>query len=182
MKPKNTNQIIDQKREVRVLGNTRHPDDQEKNAMVGGIFEVKAEYYYYDIVCIWNEDKTDWWWFNRKDLQFLTPLSYKGRRIGLRDKVKYGDEWYVVVSWCWDAHYEEWALECYKEDLSDWRTLLESEIKDIIPYGEEKSTCNPCFDSDHKGCVDKRCECSCKQSLDGKTACIEGKKYKLKEI
>ena len=37
--------------------------------------------------------------------------------------------------------------------------LKDNEAKD---KANEWSQCNPCFDGDHVGCVDKRCECKYK--------------------
>lgn len=55
---------------VKVVNNY-NPSNSKKKAMVGKVCEIKGvgpghtEFTY----AVWNEDKSDWWWFREQDLQ-----------------------------------------------------------------------------------------------------------------
>lgn len=85
---------------VRVLDSTRFPDE-ETRVLIGGTFEVRGEFYDDNTIAVWNADKSDWYWFNRSDVQFLTPLTFKGVDIGIDDEVEAYGTWHTVYGYQW---------------------------------------------------------------------------------
>ena len=75
--------------EVKVIDSTHTPNDRTK-AMIGGIYEVKVTDNSFNIRYVWDKDKMNYWDFNESDLQVMTPLSFKGERIGIGDMVNGG--------------------------------------------------------------------------------------------
>jgi len=81
---------------VRVIGNTRSPSNEEINEMIGQELEVRESYYEEDKICVWNKDKSDYDYFNKSDVRFLTPAMFKGKHIAIDDEVLGGGDWRKV--------------------------------------------------------------------------------------
>jgi len=143
-------EIINPKKYVRVIDSTYNPNKETKE-MVGGEFEVRVEWYSDKTVAVWNKDKSDSWGFNRSDVQFLTPVEYKGKRVAIGDEVLYCEEWCKVYGYFWYDGY--WKLntvqnndfenKCYylrAEDIQDHRTPQnnEDEIQKAIELLKSK--------------------------------------------
>lgn len=89
---------------VRVLKNTTNPYSKKRDEMVGGVFEVKVNYYSEGMV-VWNKDKSDFWVFNKEDLQICYPdFTVDGHILGVGDEIKgnYGNIYTVFDIGWWD--------------------------------------------------------------------------------
>ncbi len=121
-----------QKKEVRGLGNGYSPDVSDKNQLIGGIFKVRAEYYYDNTISVYDEYKTANGLFNKSDVQFLTPISYKGYRVGVGDMVKAYGGWHEVFAYVW--HSDRWALRAaINKNYNKCLYVEEDDIEDIKP-------------------------------------------------
>jgi hypothetical protein len=127
------------KKEYRVLGSTYHPDEETK-AMIGGIYECASVDYKHNLVGLYNQDKSNWHWFNLSDVQELTPLEYNGRRIGIGDWVKCGDgEWYEVYGYHWYDGDFVISTAFVEEHTPDYNSCFHwslQEIEEIKPLYE----------------------------------------------
>ena len=81
---------------VRVIGNATSPNIKKMNEMVGQEYEVSTSDYDDDTICVWNKDKSDSWYFNKKDVRFLTAGMHNKRSIAIDDDVLVDDEWQKV--------------------------------------------------------------------------------------
>lgn len=77
--------------EVRVIASTLAPSSITK-AMIGK--EYKVKFINYDDKTICADDR----YFNFSDVQWLTPLSFNGRRVAVGDEVKISGDWRTVVA------------------------------------------------------------------------------------
>lgn len=68
--------------------------------MIGGECEAKVSYHNDGKIGVWNKDKSDFWFFNKSDVRFLTPIKFKDRHIAIGDwvKIKQFEGWYEVVN------------------------------------------------------------------------------------
>jgi len=82
---------------VRVIGNTRNPDNESMNEMIGQELEVVRSYYNDDTMVVYNKDKSDSWYFKKKDVRFLTPAMHKGKHIAIGDEVLLYGSWKKVM-------------------------------------------------------------------------------------
>lgn len=62
---------------VRVLRNTRFPEDEEMNAMIGKVCEVWTWYPHKNTVAVYTPDKSDYFVFNTSDLQIVKAKKYQ---------------------------------------------------------------------------------------------------------
>lgn len=125
----NIQDIINRKKEVRIVDSTYIPADDTRE-MIGGEFEVRQEYYYEGIVSVWNKDKSDHFIFNRSDVRELTPLSFNGKRIAILDEVKMYSVWELVYGY---GFYDgEWYLKTVKDNdfENGCSSYAESEVED----------------------------------------------------
>lgn len=76
--------------EVRVIASSRCTDDGTRQEMIGKEYKVET-IDYSD-----NSLRINSLWFNFSDVQWLTPLSFNGRRIAVGDSVKWCGEWCEV--------------------------------------------------------------------------------------
>jgi hypothetical protein len=135
MKIKSFKDIQDMPVEVRVLDSTNSPTEETK-AMIGGIFERCGIDGEDGTVNIWNKDKSDWFWFNFSDIQYLTPVFHKGYQIGIGDRVWDDDEEYEVFGYSWVDG--QWVIDCAtiedgEPNYSYTTWLRESEITSVTP-------------------------------------------------
>lgn len=143
-------EITNPKKYVRVIDSTYIPTKKTKE-MVGGEFEVRIEWYSDNTVGVWDKDKSDWWIFNRSDVQFLTPVEYKGKKIAIGDEVLFASIWRKVYGYHW--YNDEWELNVvssnnfeymcthlYAEEIQDHRTpqTNEDEIQKAIELLKSK--------------------------------------------
>lgn len=88
-------------REVRVIGSTGNGGKLKE--MIGKEYQVDTIYFGDNTVMIKG------WCFNLSDVQFLTHLSFKNRRIAIGDEVQCrggGNKWYKVYGYRWqDGRY-----------------------------------------------------------------------------
>jgi len=126
-----------QKKEVRVLRDTYAQNSSAKQ-MIGGTFEVRAEYYYDKTISVFNtssvygEKYAFNEMFNESDVQFLTPIFYKGYRIGVGDIIKISGDWYEVFDYTWRSN--KWMLKtALDKDYSRCGAIEEYEIEDVKP-------------------------------------------------
>jgi len=132
-------QIKEKVPEVRILDSTYGIIVNEAKKMIGGEFEVMRINYYDKTIYVWNKDKSNWWIFNLSDVQFLTPLSFNGRRIGIGDEVKDVYGWCEVYGYSWNDG--EWGVDVAenKDYKDDTRWLTENKITDLRPlYQDDK--------------------------------------------
>lgn len=117
---------------VRVIGNTFNVNDTTES-MVGGVFEVFG-WPRKDTVCVINEEKSTLKFFNRSDVQILTPVVHKGYRIGIGDMVDDKE----VVGWNWSDG--SWSLTTIADgDLEDGTYALgEHDFESVTPLYPSK--------------------------------------------
>jgi hypothetical protein len=153
---------------VRVISNTKDPENKEMNKMIGGEFEVRSSCYYGDDVFLLDEDKSDIWCFNKSDVRFLTPIKFKDRHIAIGDKIKLDGEWYEVISFA-EAREEKCLFieDVYKEvcfaeenEIQDHDPGIETDDKTEEDIGkhykqgrqDEWERCVNLLDFDHSEC------------------------------
>lgn len=130
-------ELTNPKKYVRILDST-YAKLYETLEMIGGEFEVKSEYYSHNQVGIYNSDKSNYWTFNRSDVQFLTPIEFEGRKIGIGDTIiYYGDEFKVYGYRWYDGEFIVSAVRVddYEHGCYDLRL---AEITKVIPLYQEK--------------------------------------------
>jgi len=124
---KTTKDIHDMPVMVRVIANTKHPKNKERNDMVGGEFEVTITSHYDNERVLLNE-KSNSWTFSEEDLQVLIPVKYNGVTIGIGDMVN----GYEVHGFHW---YDRWMLDVVKDEYMnggcDW--FQECDIESHTP-------------------------------------------------
>ena len=117
---------------VRILSNQE--DRTEINEMIGGVFEVRADYKYEKEYTIWNKDKSDYWYLDYSNCQKLTPIEKDGYRIGWGDEID--GEW-VVVGYKWVMG--DWRLTCIdKKNIQE----TSSYFKEYENFTVTKKVCN----------------------------------------
>jgi hypothetical protein len=117
---------------VRVISNTKDPENKEMNKMIGGEFEVRSSCYYGDDVFLLDEDKSDIWCFNKSDVRFLTPIKFKDRHVAIGDKIKTHIGWEDVISFYTQHHKTTYLIT----ETVDYRVLClrnEEKIEDHDP-------------------------------------------------
>jgi hypothetical protein len=119
-------EITNQPKFVRIVDSTYNPDS-EKREMIGGEFEVRHEFYCDNTVGVWNKDKSDFWYFNRSDVVFLTPVKFNGKRIGIGDEVKGCGNWRKVYGYHWCDR--NWCLDLVEDDNFEHGCYILSESK-----------------------------------------------------
>ena len=82
---------------VRVMGNTRNPSEKEMNEMIGQELEVYESNYYSNTIYVYNKDKSDYYYFKKSDVRFLTPAMFNGNHIAIDDDVFVSKEWRKVL-------------------------------------------------------------------------------------
>ena len=114
---------------VRVIGNTRNPNIKGMNEMIGQELEVYSSDFYYDIINIYNKDKSDYYCFNKKDVRFLTAGMFNGRSIARGDEVLVCGEWRKVIGfYMYDGTVKiqtgtpKNTLNWYPSEITDHRT------------------------------------------------------------
>ena len=100
-------------KKVKVIDSTFQPTNRTK-ALIGKVLEVYSEYEYDNTLAVWNEDKTDWHCFSKSDVQFITPMEFKGEPIFIGDTVNGG----LVYDYYW--YDGEWKLVAVRDN--DWET------------------------------------------------------------
>ena len=82
---------------VRVIGNTRNPNSKEMNKMLGQEYEVRSSVYNDDAIWVYNKDKSNSEYFNKKDVLFLTAGMHKEKHIAVDDEVLANGKWRKVT-------------------------------------------------------------------------------------
>jgi len=143
MKIKNLQDIQNIKKEYRVIDSTHFPN-QEKEEMIGGIFECANVDYKNSWIVLYNQDKSYPVWFNISDVQEVTPLEYNDHRIGIGDWVKYNGQWYEVYGYHWYADRFYLKTAQVKDDTPDYGhcwIISSTQISDTKPlYQKEDAT------------------------------------------
>jgi len=80
-----------------VIGNTSDSNFEPMNEMVGQELEVKISSYGDNVICVWDKNKSDIYYFNKKDVRFLTPAMFKGNHIAINDEVLIEEVWRKVI-------------------------------------------------------------------------------------
>ena len=80
---------------VRVMRNTVDSNNEE---MIGQEFDVKYIHLHNNNAGVFNEDKSDYHFFNLSDVRFLTPAKFKGNSIAIGDYVEGMDSSKGIVS------------------------------------------------------------------------------------
>jgi len=93
---------------VRVI--STKSNNEEKQDMVGGEFEVRITFTHYNNTRhVYTKNKSDYFLFNESELQVLTPVKYNGVTIGIGDTINgkevYGFYWYDGT----------WKLNCVQD-------------------------------------------------------------------
>ena len=114
---------------VRVIGNTRNPNNQKMNEMIGEECEVNTSFHDNGPICIWDKDKSDFWIFNKSDVRFLIPAMFNEKHLAIDDEVFVQSRWKKVL---WFFMYDnkvkilagtlEDTNEYEEEDIQDHRT------------------------------------------------------------
>ena len=110
---------------VRVMRNTEDSNNEE---MIGQEFDVKYIHLHNNDVAVFNEDKSDYHFFNLSDVRFLTPAKFKGNSIAIGDYVEGMDSSKGIVSGFYVYDGENKIVLETKEDGS-W-IVSEDEITD----------------------------------------------------
>jgi len=82
---------------VRVIGNTRNPNIAEMNKMVGQELEVQLSSYEDNEISVWNEDKSNYYYFKKSGVRFLTPAMFNGNHVAIDDEVLISGGWKKVI-------------------------------------------------------------------------------------
>ncbi len=106
-------ELQNQKRYVRVIASTNNPTEDALE-MIGGEYEVRSEDYFDATISVWDEDKSDYWVFNKSDVMELTPVEFQDKKIAIGDKVRWGNTWYIVYDYYWSDG--EWVLKALRDD------------------------------------------------------------------
>jgi len=131
---------------VRVMGNTRNPSDKESNEMIGQEREVYESNYYSNTICVYNKDKSDYYYFNKSDVRFLTPAMFNGNHIAIDDDVFVDGVWKKVLGfYMYDNKIRmlvgtlDNTIYYFESSIKDHRTGIETlETKMTIAQIEEK--------------------------------------------
>ena len=129
---------------VRVIGNTRNPNIAEMNKMVGQELEVQLSSYEDNEISVWNEDKSNYYYFKKSGVRFLTPAMFNGNHVAIDDEVLISGGWKKVIGfYVFDrevklltgtpAHIQF----CCMSEITDYRTET-LETKMTIAQIEEK--------------------------------------------
>jgi len=122
---------------VRILDSTFSSDEEK---MIGGEYEVRTEHHLNNIFTVWNKDKSDYYYFNKSDLQELTPIEHNGYRIGIGDWVECDDEWFEVYGYHWwnDQFFLNIARVIdSKPDYSSCWSRIQRNIHEVKPLYKE---------------------------------------------
>ena len=111
---------------VRVIGNTNSPDIKETKEMIGQELEVHSSDYFDDTISVYNKDKKNHWYFNKKDVRFLTAGVFKGKHIAIDDEVYVDSAWRKVVGF----YMYDGRVRINTGTLEDTRRYCESQIED----------------------------------------------------
>jgi len=130
---------------VRVMDSTHFPNKATK-AMIGEDLEVIKGEDREGLIGVYDKDKSDYWYFNKKDLQILTPIEYKGRLVGRGDMVLWNLNWCEVFGYRWydnkfmlNTAVEKDYSNCWDisvEHIEDIRPLYTPKPEEIITVGE----------------------------------------------
>jgi hypothetical protein len=112
--------------EVRVLDSTHSPT-KKTIAMIGGEFEVRSIFCHDGDLSVYNADKDDCFFFTLSDVRFLTPLSYKGKRIAIGDEIKWYNSWHTVCDYVW--YNGKWDLLLVRDNDFDKKCYLVQETQ-----------------------------------------------------
>lgn len=109
-------------------------------ALIGKEVEVRRESYYDNTITVWNEDKSDSWFFNKSDVVELTHVTHVNRWIGIGDEVSLYGTWIKVYGE--HFHDGEWRLNCVKNDDFEkgCYVITEGDITDHKPLGVSHPT------------------------------------------
>ena len=131
MKITSLKDIQELKTMVRVMDNTYQEHKEGTKKMIGFNFEVR----YPDSdgrIAVYTKDKSDYWFFNKSDLQPLTPIEYKERLVGEGDMVLYNGKWNEVYGYKW--YKNKFMLDtAVEKDYSNYCGITVEEIEDIRP-------------------------------------------------
>jgi len=131
MQIKSLEDINNLKTMVRVIDSTYESNEKAKS-MVGGEFEVRMNSSVENETEVYNKDESDYFWFNKKDLQKLTPIEYNGRLVGIGDMVLCNGAWCEVFGYYW--YDNDFLLNTAKEkDYSKCWDIRAEEIEYIRP-------------------------------------------------
>ena len=123
----------------RVIKNTRHPGTEEMNEMIGGIFEERGYSGFDKTVSLYNEDKSNSWWFNLSDLQEVFPMEIDEYWIGKGDTVVYYNKEYVVYDCIvWDNAIRIYAYDKSKKPFENCYSFFKESITKVIPLTQSK--------------------------------------------
>lgn len=127
------------KQRVRVIDSTFSTVDITR-AMIGQEYELQVTDYVRNLYYV------NGLWFNKSDLEFLTPFSFNGVAIAIGDEMKWFGKWYEVYGYCW--YDGEWMLEAVLD--GDYKSgcyhFEQSEIQDHRKKREADETLKPYSD------------------------------------
>jgi len=130
MKITSLKDIQELKTMVRVMDSTYFPKQQTK-VMIGLDLELKHPSDKSGRTGVYYKE-SNYYWFNKSDLQKLTPIEYKGRLVGEGDMVLYNGRWLEVYGYHWydDKFKLDTAIE---KDYSNCLTIFVGDIIAIRP-------------------------------------------------
>ena len=122
----NLEQLQNEPKRVKIIDSTYDANENAKK-MIGGVYEVRSEYHFDHTLTVWNEDKTQHWYFNKKDTQITTPLKFNDEYICIADTVNenelvYGYRWFdgeYVLDAAEDNNFES---RCFRKHILDIRS------------------------------------------------------------
>jgi len=114
---------------VRVIGNTRNPDSERPNKIIGQECEVNNSYYGCGTISVWDKNKTEIFLLNKIDVRFLIPAMFNEKHLAIDDEVFVQSRWKKVLGFCmYDNKVRilsgtlEDTNEYEEEDIQDHRT------------------------------------------------------------
>ena len=117
---------------VRVIDSTYQPYEKTK-VLIGKDLEIVDNEDKNGVIGVYAKDKSNYWYFNKKGLQPLTPIKYNGRLVGQGDMVLINGRWCEVFGYYWRGN-DEFRLSCAVEkDYSNCTFPTQEEIEDIRP-------------------------------------------------
>jgi len=111
---------------VRVMKDTITSEIEKMNKMIEQELEVYEICPHDNTVCVYNKDKSDYWYFNESDVRFLTPAKFEGNSIAIGDYVEGEADKGIVTG----------LFECDGET----RIAFETEKDGTITFSEENIT------------------------------------------
>lgn len=111
----------------RVIDSTYSPDSELKKTMIGREYKIDATFHNNKAYSLAGHT------FNFSDIQLLTPVEYKGIKIGIGDEISTGGEnWCEVFDWYWFD--DKFILRgAYNKNYSDTWPVAQNEIQDLRP-------------------------------------------------